>query len=207
MLPSLRLFKIGVRVNLTGEDAANPQPGYSETSRAEELPPLTEQDMERVRITQRPLAVVARPFDRPAAEAGLTADELLVWLERMKSNGRMRRFAAVLHHRKAGFTANGMGVWAVPPERVNEVGERMAEFPAVSHCYHRPAYEDWPYSIFTMVHGRSREDVEHVLDDMAAECGVSDRRVLYSTTEYKKIRLQYFTPDLEEWEQEHAGGP
>jgi hypothetical protein len=117
----------------------------------------------------------------------------------------MRRFSAVLYHRKAGFWANAMGVWKVPEERIDEVGNMFAHYQAVSHCYQRPIYEDWPYSIFSMVHGRSVEECENVLDAMAEETGITERLSLYSTREYKKTRVRYFTPEMEAWERLYAG--
>jgi DNA-binding Lrp family transcriptional regulator len=117
----------------------------------------------------------------------------------------MRRFSAVLYHRKAGFRANAMGVWKVPEERVDEVGNAFAHYQAVSHCYQRPIYEDWPYSVFSMVHGRSVKECENVLDAMAEETGITERLSLYSTREYKKTRVRYFTPEMEAWERLYAG--
>jgi DNA-binding Lrp family transcriptional regulator len=111
----------------------------------------------------------------------------------------------VLYHRKAGFRANAMGVWKVPEERIEDVGNAFAQYQAVSHCYERPTYEDWPYSVFSMVHGRSVEECEHVLDAMAEETGITERESLYSTREYKKTRVRYFTPEMEAWERLYAG--
>ena len=88
----------------------------------------------------------------------------------------MRRFAAVMNHRSAGFKANAMGVWAVPDDRLDEIGPQMATFSAVSHCYRRPTYDDWPYSVFTMVHGRSARDCEATIEAIRDETG--RRRVL-----------------------------
>ena len=124
----------------------------------------------------------------------------------MEERGLLRRVAAILFHRRAGFCANGMGVWKVPDERIAEVGPRMAAFRGISHCYQRPTYEDWPYSIFTMAHGRSKEECDAILDAIAGEIGcIEDRATLYSSTEFKKIRLLYFTDDFKDWEREHAG--
>src|SRR2546429_9644834 len=100
-----------------------------------------------------------------------------------------------------------MGVWRVPDERVAELGPRMAAFRGISHCYQRPTYEDWPYSIFTMAHGRSKEECDAILDAIAADTGVEDRATLYSSTEFKKVRLQYFTDDYKRWEAERAQWP
>jgi hypothetical protein len=100
-----------------------------------------------------------------------------------------------------------MGVWRVPEGRVLEVGTRMASVRGISHCYQRPTYPDWPYSVFTMAHGRSKQECDAILDSIAAEHDLhgSDRAVLYSSTEYKKIRLQYFTDDYARWDAEHGG--
>jgi DNA-binding Lrp family transcriptional regulator len=97
-----------------------------------------------------------------------------------------------------------MGVWKVPDDRVLEIGARMAAFRGISHCYQRPTYEDWPYSLFTMAHGRSKDECDAILDAIAAETGISDRATLYSSTEFKKVRLLYFTDDYKNWEGERA---
>ena len=96
-----------------------------------------------------------------------------------------------------------MGVWKVPAEDIPTIGPQMAAFRGISHCYQRPTYEDWPYSVFTMAHGRSKEECDAILDQIAEETGIHDRATLYSSTEYKKIRLRYFTPDYAEWEAAH----
>ena len=118
----------------------------------------------------------------------------------------LRRVAGILFHRRAGFSANGMGVWKVPEEQIAEIGPRMAAVRGVSHCYRRPTYPDWPYSVFTMAHGRSKEECDAVLDGVAAVCGLggADRATLYSSTEYKKVRLHYFTPDYAAWEARYS---
>jgi DNA-binding Lrp family transcriptional regulator len=122
----------------------------------------------------------------------------------MKERGILRRVAAILYHRRAGFSANGMGVWRVPDEKIEELGPRMASFRGISHCYQRPTYEDWPYSVFTMAHGRSKEECDAILDAIADEFGITERATLYSSTEFKKIRLLYFTDDFTSWEREHG---
>ena len=124
----------------------------------------------------------------------------------MTERGLLRRVAAILFHRRAGFSANGMGVWQVPDERILEIGRRMAAFRGISHCYQRPTYADWKYQIFTMAHGRSKEECDAILDAIAGEFPeIQDRATLYSSTEFKKIRLLYFTGDFRAWEREHAG--
>jgi DNA-binding Lrp family transcriptional regulator len=129
-------------------------------------------------------------------------EKLLAHLEGMRERRLLRRVAAILFHRRAGFSANGMGVWKVPDDRIAELGPRMAAVRGVSHCYQRPTYEDWPYSVFTMAHGRSKEECDAILDSIADDTGIHERSTLYSSTEFKKIRLLYFTEDFKRWEAE-----
>ncbi|MBI5289738.1 MAG: Lrp/AsnC family transcriptional regulator, partial [Chloroflexi bacterium] len=125
-------------------------------------------------------------------------------LELLRDRGALRRIAGILRHRAAGFSANGMAVWDVPDERVGEVGEAFASYSAISHCYQRPRYDDWPYSIFTMIHARCQEDCEAFVQELASTHGVETFTVLYSTTEYKKVRPVYFSPDVAAWERENG---
>jgi DNA-binding Lrp family transcriptional regulator len=165
---------------------------------------LGERDIAAVRALQSDLRPLPEPFAATAARHGFTVPELLAKAAELQETGQMRRFAAVLYHRSAGFTANGMGVWKVPDERVAEMGKLMAAYRGVSHCYQRPTYPDWPYNLFSMTHGRDRAECEAVLDAIAEETGLDERIVLYSTKEWKKTRLVYFSQDAEEWERRHA---
>jgi siroheme decarboxylase len=166
--------------------------------------PYDDLDVAVIRATQGDLPVTPEPYAAAAAELGLSQAQLLEHLEGMKERRLLRRVAAILFHRRAGFSANGMGVWNVPDERIHAVGCRMAAYRGISHCYQRPTYEDWPYSVFTMAHGRSKEECDAILDAIAADCGIEDRATLYSSTEFKKIRLLYFTDEFKEWEKGHA---
>jgi DNA-binding Lrp family transcriptional regulator len=104
----------------------------------------------------------------------------------------MRRFAAILRHRDAGFIANGMVVWNVPEARVDEAGCRLAAFPQVSHCYRRPVYEDWRFNLFSMVHARSLQAAEMMAIEMSETLGIKDYEILFSSREFKKERVKYF---------------
>ena len=109
-----------------------------------------------------------------------------------QERGLMRRYSAVLHHRRAGFSANSMAVWNVPPERSEEVGNTMAQSKWVTHCYERPTFPDWKYTHFTMIHATSKEKCEEVAAEISQETGISDYMLLYSHREYKKTRVRYF---------------
>lgn len=205
LLPTLKLFKIGVNLDMSGKQdltKSKAAPQYREEDRSSASKVVTEKDIILIRELQKDLPIVARPFDLWAENAGVSVEELLEGAKSFVAKKQMRRYSAVLNHRKAGYTANGMGVWVVPPERADEVGYRMAEFKAVSHCYLRPTYEDWPYNIFTMVHGRSVDECESILQAIEDETGIRDRMTLYSSKEYKKTRVSYFTPEMDAWEEE-----
>jgi len=204
-LPTLRLFKIRMDLEMEGstQDLAKAVEVLppAETERQ----PYDEFDIQVIRATQGDMPVVSEPYAPAALTLGVTQDRLLAHLEQMQERRLLRRVAAILFHRRAGFSANGMGVWKVPDKRIMELGPRMAAFRGISHCYQRPTYQDWPYSVFTMAHGRSKEECDAVLDSIAADTGITDRATLYSSTEFKKIRLLYFTEDFRAWERQHAG--
>lgn len=207
ILPTLKLYKIGVQLDVKKESEANAKaaPTYTEEMRQAAMNmELTDNDIKAILELQKDLEITSRPFDVLAANAGMTTDELLGHALKLVERGQMRRFSAVLNHRKAGFRANGMGVWNVPEDQANEMGLKMGSFRAVSHCYLRPTYPDWKYNIFTMVHGRDMEECESILQAIEDETGITDRITLYSTKEYKKTRVSYFTPEIYEWENEVA---
>ena len=210
LLPTLALYKIGVQLDVErgaqSEARSAPPTARGGTKdevlevRASRMP--TPRDIELVRVLQRDVPLVVEPFVQWADEASLSVEQLIGEAERFIGEGRMRRFAAVLRHQKAGFVSNGMAVWKVPPERAEEVGRIMASFRAVSHCYKRPTYPHWPYSHFTMIHGRSEAEVEAVADAIANETGIAERLVLYSVREFKKTRVPYFVPEHSAWERD-----
>jgi DNA-binding Lrp family transcriptional regulator len=204
-LPTLKLFKIrmdlemeGGTETLAGQVAEAVEPAETEPQ------PYDEFDRAVIRATQGDLPVVSEPFAPAAAALNVSQEQLLAHLEGMVERRLLRRVAAILFHRRAGFSANGMGVWKVPDDRVLELGMAMSQFRGISHCYQRPTYADWPYSVFTMAHGRSKEECDAILDSIAETTGITERATLYSSTEFKKIRLLYFTDDYRNWEREHG---
>jgi DNA-binding Lrp family transcriptional regulator len=203
-LPTLRLFKI--RMDLEMEKGTETLAAAAEAvdHREPEAIELSERDVDVIRATQGPMQAVAEPFAPAARRLGVPVAEVLERLEDLRERRALRRVAAILFHRRAGFSANGMGVWKVPEERILELGPRMASFRGISHCYQRPVYPDWPYSLFTMAHGRSKAECDAILDSIAADTAIHERRTLYSSTEFKKIRLLYFTDAHAEWERRHT---
>jgi DNA-binding Lrp family transcriptional regulator len=204
-LPTLKLFKIRMDLEMEGDTKSLASAGVAEEPIELDKQPYDEFDRAVIRATQGDLPVVSEPYVPAAAELGVTVERLLEHMEGMRERGLLRRVAAILFHRRAGFSANGMGVWQVPDERVTEIGPRMASYRGISHCYQRPTYADWPYQVFTMAHGRSKEECDAILDAIARDIDcIQDRATLYSSTEFKKVRLLYFTDDFKAWEREHA---
>ncbi len=203
-LPTLRLFKIRMDLEMEKGTKDLAAAGVAEDPIEPDPIDLSDLDIAVIRALQGDMPVIPEPYGPAAAELGISQEALLEHLESMKERKALRRVAAILFHRRAGFSANGMGVWAVPEDRIMEIAPLMASFRGISHCYQRPTYEDWPYSLFTMAHGRSKEECDAILDSIAEESGIEDRRTLYSSTEFKKIRLRYFTDEHRRWEAEYA---
>jgi len=203
-LPTLKLFKIRMDLDMEGGTDALASAGVAEQPAELEKQSFDDFDVAVIRATQGDLPVVPEPYAPAAERLGVSVERLLDHMAGMRERGLLRRVAGILYHRRAGFSANGMGVWKVPDASIADLGPRMAAFRGISHCYQRPTYPDWPYSIFTMAHGRSREECDTILDSIADQTGIEGRATLYSSTEYKKVRLLYFTDDFRRWEREHA---
>jgi DNA-binding Lrp family transcriptional regulator len=203
-LPTLKLFKI--RMDLEMEQGTDALSVAGEAVEPIELDPIdvTDEDVRTILATQGPMPVISEPYAPAAEKLGVSQEAVIARLESLRERGGLRRVAAILYHRRAGFSANGMGVWKVPDAEILETGKRMASFRGVSHCYQRPTYPDWPYSVFTMAHGRSKEECDAVLDSIADATGIAERATLYSSTEFKKVRMLYFTGDFSRWEEERA---
>ena len=203
-LPTLKLFKIRMDLEMEKGTRDLAAAGVAQDPMEPEAIELSDRDYAVIRALQGDMPVIPEPYAPAAHEVGLSQGELLEHLASMRERKALRRVAAILFHRRAGFSANGMGVWNVPEERIMEVAPMMASFRGISHCYQRPTYEDWRFSVFTMAHGRSKEECDAILDSIAEETGIEDRGTLYSSTEFKKIRLMYFTDEHRRWEAEHS---
>jgi glutamate-1-semialdehyde 2,1-aminomutase len=194
LFPALRVFKIGMQLDMEAAGditpADSPQP-----SRPTHTP--TSCDTAFIRELQEDIEIVPQPFAGVADRLGVSQEEVLAWLQEARAAGWLRRFAAILHHREAGYVANGMVAWRVPDGSIESVATFAASLPQVSHCYQRLTYPDWPYSLFTMIHAKSKEDCRALAQKISQETGVSDYVILFSTREYKKARPKYFAPAQE----------
>jgi DNA-binding Lrp family transcriptional regulator len=203
-LPTLKLFKIRMDLEMEGDTQALSSAVEAKEPIDLDPQPYGELDIAVIRALQGDMPVVSEPYAAAAAAVDMSQQAFLDHLSAMQERGILRRVAAILYHRRAGFSANGMGVWQVPDEQIADIGRRMAAVRGISHCYQRPTYADWPYSVFTMAHGRSKQECDAVLDAIAEQTGISERATLYSSTEFKKIRLLYFTDAFKDWERKYG---
>ena len=207
-LPATKVFKIGVLFDLNGQEAQfdgfdfqAEQEDYKKKqindlypTKREGFPTgVTEEDKMLIRLLQGNLPHSLTPFIDLAAKLDMNVENLLPGIQRLLDQGMMRRLGAILVHTKTGFTSNAMGVWRVPEEMVSETGAKMAEFIEVSHCYERPALQDWPYNIFTMIHGHSDNECKRIMAEISEATGIKDYAMLFSHKELKKSSMHYFT--------------
>ena len=193
LLPTIKLFKIGVKLEMVDGKKQEVKPSEEKKQIVETKFTPTENDKEFIRQLQKDLDVVDRPFLQAAKNLGMTEEQVFDKLRHYEKIGVMRRYAAILRHRDVGFTANGMIVWNVPEQRIEEVGEILGAFPQVSHCYQRPSYQDWQYNVFSMVHCKSIPEAEDVAKVIQQQINVDDYKILFSSREFKKTRVEYFT--------------
>ncbi|MDQ1268022.1 MAG: siroheme decarboxylase [Campylobacterota bacterium] len=200
ILPTLKLFKINVKLNTTGNDEKKEEVKKVKHTEIE----MTPLHHAVIRYAQNDIEMVKEPFKNIVEALDIDYDTFFNALSELQEAGVMRRFASILNHRKAGFSANAMVVWDVDEKNGEEIGEKAAAFSAVSHCYLRPKYENWPYNLFTMVHGKSTEETNAIIEEMALEIDSKSHMPLYSSREFKKVRIEYFTPEFEAWEKQYG---
>ena len=196
MLPTLKLFKINVKLNTTGKDEKKEEVKKVVHTEVE----MTPLHHDIVSKAQYDIEMVSEPFKKMVDELNIDYDTFFGVLKELQEAGYMRRFASILNHRKAGFNANAMVVWDVDEEKGEEIGAIAAAFSAVSHCYLRPKYPNWQYNLFTMVHGKSTDETNGIIAEMATEIEAKSHMPLYSSREFKKVRIEYFTQADAAWE-------
>jgi len=153
---------------------------------------LTDLEKRVIATVQGDMPVVARPYADIAGQLGITEENLLAILNDLVARGIVRRFGATLRHQKSGFQSNAMVAWRVDEARIEAVGKIMASFRAVSHCYRRDPTSQWPYNLYTMVHGKDEDGCRHTARKMAEKAEVQEYELLFSRRELKKTSMQYF---------------
>jgi DNA-binding Lrp family transcriptional regulator len=190
LLPSLRQFKLSMPLGLAPAAKV----------RRKELSPLTEPQARAIRALQADLPAEPNPFEPLARQAAMSISELLAIGRGLLADGRMRRYAAVVHHRIAGATENVLVAWDVPDDQAAAAGNRCARSDAVSHCYLRPRGDQWPYNLYTMIHGRARADCELAIEQLAATADLHRRAQLWTLKEFKKRRVPLCGSEEADWE-------
>ncbi len=196
VLPTLKLFKIAVKLDTTGK-----------ASKKEEIKKRKYMDLDLtplhkkvIRFSQEDIKIEKEPFKQMIDKIDIDYKTFFKILDELKKSGAMRRFATILNHRKAGFNANAMVVWDIEQNLAEKTGEKIATFSAVSHCYLRPKYKNWSYNIFSMVHGKTKKETNGIVKEIENEVEYNSNMYLYSSKEFKKIRVKYFTNDTIKWE-------
>ena len=192
-LPALAVYKIRVDFQLGKRQGASVASEQSSALDRPECPAdLSEDQKQLVRFLQEDLPLVLQPFDQVGKNLHWNPQRVIGQINEWINNGVIRRFGAVLAHRRLGFRANGMACFTIPEDKIDDIGRQLAKSPDISHCYHRPTLPDFPYNLFAMVHGRSEKQVRATVSDMAKELALKDYEVLFSTVEHKKTSMKYF---------------
>jgi DNA-binding Lrp family transcriptional regulator len=153
---------------------------------------LTEVEKKVIGLLQGDIPLDSRPFSVMAGKIGITEDQFLDRVKKLSQRGIIRRFGATLRHQEAGFSSNAMVAWAVPQDKIEKAGNRLAQFQEVTHCYLRMPKRDWPYNLYTMVHGADHAQCNRLVERMSRSTGISDFVVLFSEKEFKKTSMVYF---------------
>jgi DNA-binding Lrp family transcriptional regulator len=200
MLPTLKLFKISVKLDTTNK--AEKKEHVARTQFKDMT--LNDYHYNIIKETQNDIEITEEPFKKIIDKLDISYDEFFSVLKEFQEAGVMRRFATILNHRHAGFSANAMVVWDIEEgEKAEEIGKIAASFSAVSHCYLRPKYPTWNYNLFTMIHGKTKEETQEVIDNIAKEIEFNSNLALYSSREFKKVRIKYFCDEFKNWENQY----
>jgi DNA-binding Lrp family transcriptional regulator len=156
---------------------------------------LTELEKKIIASIQQDMAVTDRPYLKIARDLGISETQLLDSLQDLCNRRVIRRFGVTLRHQRTGFNANAMVAWKVDEARIEKVGQKMASFIQVSHCYRRDPTDEWPYNLYTMVHANDEQSCHATARKMSRATSVEDYTLLFSREELKKTSMVYFPFD------------
>jgi len=158
-------------------------------------PRLTDLEKRIIALIQADLPITKRPFLDLADQIGVDEEVVLRTLRRLHNDGTIRRFGATIRHQESGYRANAMVAWQVEEDRIDEIGQKMAFFDGVSHCYRREPHKDWPYNLYTMIHGKTEKACYRMAEAISAATSVENYTLLFSRDELKKTSMEYFPSD------------
>jgi len=162
------------------------------TNRRKKTPELGEIEKKVISLVQGDLPIVKRPFLELAKKLGVEEDVVLKTLQKLQNNGAIRRFGATIRHQRSGYAANAMVAWQVEEDRIDEIGQKMASFEGVTHCYQRKPQKEWPYNLYTMIHGKTEKACHKLIQAIVATTSVKNYTILFSEDELKKTSMEYF---------------
>ncbi len=154
-------------------------------------------EIELIKLLQEEIPLIEEPFSEIAERLDVSEDWVFRTLQRWKDEKKLRGIRAILYHRQAGYTSNGLSVWAVPEEMIEDVGREIASYASVSHCYQRPQLPDWNYNLYAMIHAKTQDEVEAIVREISEKIGIDDYKILYSLKEFKKKSMKYFVSEIE----------
>lgn len=198
ILPTLKMFKIAVKLDTTKTKKLK----EAVVQKSAKYIEMTNDHFRVIEVLQRDIEFVSEPFAKAIEELNMTYERFFELFYELKDSGVMRRFAAILNHKKAGFSSNAMVVWEIDENKADDIGKICASFSSVSHCYLRPVYENWKFNLFTMIHATSEEELQGVISAIASEIEYVSNFVLHSIREFKKVRIIYFSSEFEKYENE-----
>ncbi len=190
-LPALKLFKIGVYFDLTENGQQMPKTSVTPSSILHQVTELSPTDKMVINELQQDLPLVPRPFDIMSTKLMMDVEKFLAQCRSLQQRGIMRRFGAAIKQSSVGFNSNAMSCWVAPPETVEIAGKKVGALRQVSHCYERKTNPLWPYNLFAMIHGHTREDCQIIADKVSRETGLEEYVMLFSVKELKKTRVKY----------------
>jgi len=221
VLPTIKEFKINVIFDLLNEYSLLVEESDSETNcddivssenthclSSEEnyrSPKFKLSDLDKHIIValQRSLPIIKKPFNKIASKVSISTSKLFDKIKLYKDNNLMRRYSAILYHKNIGIKANAMTVWDVDDKDIDCIGGKLASYKNITHCYQRPRFSDWNYSIYTMIHSKSKEDAKILINELANNIGINKFQILFSTKELKKKRVKLFNDDFKKWNEQY----
>lgn len=147
---------------------------------------------EIIKFIQGDIPVVSRPYCELAQKLEISEQDVIAEITALKREGLIRRLGAILRHQKAGYTVNALVAWKVEPGYADRAGEIMAQHPQISHCYLRQVPQEFPYNVFSMIHSRSEQELEGIIENLVERTGIDEYIILPSVKELKKISLEYY---------------
>jgi DNA-binding Lrp family transcriptional regulator len=152
---------------------------------------LTALEKQLIQELQTEIPLVSRPFLALAQKLNLSEEEILAKIKDLANQGYIRRFGAIVNHQQVGYVVNAMVVWQVPEEQIKKAGKILASFPEVTHCYARPSQPGWPYNLYTMIHGKTHQECQEIINRLRRASEIKNYCALFTAAELKKSKMKY----------------